>query len=274
MTRRYAFKPAESLARDADLTLQMTPLTPIASVASACKPDPIGLYWFSDLTGAFDQDVEAAYLLMEGAAGPLLGIAQVLGETCDDVTWTTAWTPASGAGGAPGLVEEGANLIVYPLADTQPGILTVSARCAGQAFGPILLTVLRYACYAYYAPCTAPENALGGWLRVPDNFVYSSYTGPLGQYGGAEGTVQIGAFAVTTLNFGNMPGVAQLWIYCNDGGDGYFVVNGDGISRRPARGPFAGPWQSAEIPVVSVTGLTSLELHSDGYNAPFYLFVK
>lgn len=172
MSRRYAFKSAEPLARDADLTLQMTPLTSTTSAARACKPAPTGLYWFSDLTGAFDQDVEAAYLLAEGAAGPLLGLARVLGETCDDVTWTTTWTPASGESGAPGLIEEGASLIVYPLADTLPGILSVTALCAGLSFGPILLTVLRYSVYCY---CPPPMSL--NWYAFATVFSAANVTG-------------------------------------------------------------------------------------------------
>lgn len=269
MSRRYAFKSAEPLARDADLTLKMTPLTPTASAATACKPAPTGLYWFSDLTGTFDQEAEAAYLLTEGAAGPLLGLARVLGETCSDVTWTTTWTPAAGAGGEPGLVEDGANLIVYPLAETALGILSVTATSAGQTFGPILLVVLRYACYAY---TTTPHN-MAGWLRVPDNFSYSSYTGPLNNYGGVDGSIQIEANEITTLLFGNMPDVTQLWVYSNDGGSGGFTANG-GALNAPARGLFSPPWLGGDANIVTVTGLSSLELRSDGYNAPFYVFVK
>lgn len=237
--------------------------------AADCTPKPTSLYWFSDLTGAFDLDVEAAYLLTEGAAGPLLGVARVLGETCDAVTWTTVWTPASGTGGDPALVEDGANLLVYPLADTLPGILSVTATCAGLTFGPILLTVLRYTCYAY----PLPLNNMAGWFRVPDNFSYSSYTGPLGQYGGAEGLIMIGAYQITTLLFGTMPDVTQLWIYSNDGGDGRFAANG-GALNLPSRGLFSPPWLGGGADIITVTGLSSLELRSDGYNAPFYVFVK
>jgi hypothetical protein len=119
-------------------------------VSVECEPDVTGLFWFSDSTGAFDQDVEAAYLLAEGAAGPLLGLAKLVGETCDlPVTWTKTWMPESGTGGDPGYFEDGARLVVYPLADTVPGVLEVSAEHDGQSYGPILLTVLRYSCYCY-----------------------------------------------------------------------------------------------------------------------------
>lgn len=135
--------------RRLDLTL---PLAPQAVPAPPpCHPAPTGLYWFSDVTGGFTEVSEAAYLLPEGAAGPVLGVAQMLGETCGDVQWSHQWTPESSAGGAPELVDDGAHLIVYARADTVPGILAVSARSAGQSFGPILLTLLRSSGYSYSA---------------------------------------------------------------------------------------------------------------------------
>lgn len=127
------------------------PLGPSAAAPiPICEPAISGLYWVSDESGQYDQDVEAAFLLDMGAAGPTLAVAGLVGEDCRlPVTWTKVWTPASGTGGEPGTLEDGARLIVYPLADTAPGALEVSAEHDGQTYGPILLTVLRYACYAY-----------------------------------------------------------------------------------------------------------------------------
>lgn len=118
-----------------------------------CRPAPLGLYWFSDATGDFTEVSEAAYLLDSGPAGPALGVARVLGETCGQTVWTTEWSPQAGSGGAPGLFEDGDNLIVYPLPDTQPGILSVSAQCGERFLGPVLLTVLRYQCGYSYCDC-------------------------------------------------------------------------------------------------------------------------
>lgn len=177
--RRYGTRSDSTVVpgNDSGLSLVMQPVAEACAevVSVECEPDVTGLFWFSDSTGAFDQDVEAAYLLAEGAAGPLLGLAKLVGETCDlPVTWTKTWTPASGSGGDPGYFEDGARLVVYPLADTVPGVLEVSAEHGGQSYGPILLTVLRYSCYCYYgttiiayewypfSPTLIPTTNIGG----------------------------------------------------------------------------------------------------------------
>lgn len=129
------------------LTLQPTaePVEPVEPIPD-CESAISGLYWFSDSTGQFDQSVEAAYLLDTGPAGPTLAVAGLVGEDCRlPVTWTMTWTPASGTGGEPGILEDGTRLVVYPLSDTEPGILEVTAEHDGQSYGPILLTVLRRA---------------------------------------------------------------------------------------------------------------------------------
>ncbi len=260
--------------QDAGLKLTLQPAPPQPEPAPPCEPAPEALLWFSDITGDYTEESEAAYLLAEGAAGPVLGVARVLGETCGEVSWSHAWTPAAGTGGAPGIIENGPDLIVYPLEATAPGIIEVSAICAGKAFGPVLLTVLRYSCYGY-AYCAPPpvENNLGGWLRLPDNFQHAGYAGPLQSYGGSGGAIQIGPNETTTLFF-DLPDVSQLFVHCNDGGMGYFVINGDGLQRWPQRGVFVPPWLDAGAPTVEIAGLSTLELHSDGYNAPFFIFVR
>lgn len=163
--------------KDAGIKLVLQPLAEAAeqSEIAPCQPIVDGLFWFSDSTGEFDQVAEAAYLLAEGAAGPLLGIAKLAGEPCDlPVTWAKAWTPATGTGGDPGYLEDGASLLVYPLAETVPGVLEVTAEHGGQSYGPILLTVLRYSCYCYYgttiiayewypfSPTLIPTTNIGG----------------------------------------------------------------------------------------------------------------
>ena len=171
-------------------------------------------------------------------------------------------------------IESGARLVVYPLAATAPGVLEVTAEHGGQSYGPILLTVIRYACYAYSAPC-AVQNELGGWLRVPDNFAYSSSSGSaITQYGGADGSILIGASGATTIHYSAMSGVSEVYVYCNDGGDGYFIVNGDTVHRANQRGAFAPPWLFPATPTVTVSGLSSIQLVSDGYGSPFYVFVR
>ncbi len=159
--RRWPLKPTNIIpGQDTALTLRLTPqgVAPAPAPVADCDPAITGLRWFSDATGLYDQTVEAAYLLTEGAAGPVLGVAALVGEDCRlPVTWTTDWTPASGTGGAPGYFEDGGRLVVYPLADTAPGVLEVTAEHDGKSYGPILLTVLRYSCYCYcYGSAAAP----------------------------------------------------------------------------------------------------------------------
>lgn len=159
--------------REIALTVPLGP--PASEPIPDCDPDVSGLFWFSDSTGLFDQDVEAAYLLTEGAAGPVLAVAGLVGEDCRlPVVWTKTWTPASGDGGDPGYLEDGARLVVYPLADTAPGVLEVSAEHDGQRYGPILLTVLRYSCYCYCYGAT--ERSLQ-WFDFQTVF---SASGPAG----------------------------------------------------------------------------------------------
>lgn len=176
--RRWPLKPTSIIpGQDTALTLRMTPQgvtpEPVEPVPD-CEPAITGLFWFSDSTGLFDQDVEAAYLLAEGAAGPVLGVAGLVGEDCRwTVNWTTAWTPASGTGGDPGYLEDGGRLVVYPLADTAPGVLEVSAEHGGQSYGPILLNVLRYSCepplqwFDFHAVFAASGTAGIAWTANP-----------------------------------------------------------------------------------------------------------
>lgn len=265
--RRYGTQSQRVTVPGQDAGLRLT-LRPTQGLAVApCAADIAGLFWFSDVSGQFDQIAEAAYLLAEGAAGPALGVAGVLGERCDlPVTWRVTWTPASGSGGDPGFFEDGVRLVVYPLATTMPGIAEISVERDGRQYGPIMLTVLRYACYV--------SNSLGGWLRVPENFPFDSYAGSVNQYGGADGGIVIGSGATTILSYANMAAVTRVWVYSNDGGSGYFVVNGDTVPHANNRGAFDPPWQNPAADVVTVSGLTSIELNSDDYNAPFYVFVQ
>ena len=275
--RRYGTTTETTVVpgKDAGLAITLQPLAEACAEVVAptpCAPSITGLHWFSDASGLFDQDVEAAYLLAEGAAGPVLGVAGLVGEDCRlPVTWTKTWTPASGTGGDPGTLEDGARLEVYPLSDTVPGVLEVSAEHDGKTYGPILLTVIKYACY--YISCPPPASNISGWLRLPDAYGYSGHTGdPIQWYGTNDGSIGVAPTNVVTLNFASIA-ATQIWIYCNDGGLGYYKVNGDGVTRYPQRGAFSPPWAGSGTPV-SITNLSSLELHSDGYGSPWYVFIR
>lgn len=186
--------PGREIALTLPMGLSPTPCPEVAPCVSAIQ----GLFWFSDLTGDFTEISEAVYLLAAGAAGPLLGMARVLGETCGEVAWSHQWTPADGAiGGGPGLVNDGARLIVYPLATTVPGLLSVSATVAGQSFGPIVLTLLRYVCGYGYTDPTPPAPS----LRWEDGS--TAISAPAGS--------SIAAHTATLLNWPE--GVAFDWVY-------------------------------------------------------------
>lgn len=157
--RRYGTPPPGVTVpgRDAGLNLRLRPLEPCPE-PEPCVPRVTGLFWFSEASGGFAAPVEAAYLLPDGAAGPVLAVAALTGETCGEpIAWATVWTPETEDGGPPGVYEDGARLIVYPLADTAPGLLEVVATHRRQSYGPILLSVLRYECapgYGYESPFT------------------------------------------------------------------------------------------------------------------------
>jgi len=155
--------------------------------APPCVPDPIGLFWFSEATGDFTESAEAAYVLVPEAdpfdpAGPLVAQARMIGETCGAVVWSWTWTPAplpdpppEGAVLAvmPGLLEDGANLLVYPVPGYGAGDLAVTAKCAGRTFGPILLTLLPKESGGGGAPC-CPEPSAGQYqsATIGDHAAY------------------------------------------------------------------------------------------------------
>ena len=144
----FPLKPAG--AKTVGVTYKMARL-PVAAESDA--PAPASMLWFSDLFGAFGATSEAAYLLPEpdNAAGPVLGVVGFSGDIGGaTVVWSTEWTPEIGEGGDPGITIDGGRLIAWPRASTQPGILLVSATVNGRRYGPIAMTVLRYAgsyCY-------------------------------------------------------------------------------------------------------------------------------
>lgn len=149
--RRYGQTTERVTVPGVDAGLKLT-LQPAVAPAAPCQPAPTGLYWFSDLTGDFTEISEAAYALPPAGDPPVadsvsavLGLARVLGETCDAVEWRSTWTPDDAAD-APRVAELGATLAVYPAATGGPGTLTVTASCNGQTFGPISLTLTEKAC--------------------------------------------------------------------------------------------------------------------------------
>lgn len=167
--RRYGQTTDRVTVPGVDAGLKLT-LQPAVVAAAPCQPIPTGLYWFSDLTGDFTEVAEAAYVLPPAGDPPVadsvsavLGLARVLGETCDAVEWHTAWTPDEDAD-APRVAELGATLAVYPAATGGPGVLTVTAVCAGQPFGPISLTLAKKYCGPDIRGLCVWKTDLGGHM--------------------------------------------------------------------------------------------------------------
>lgn len=162
--------------RDIALTVSL------GGAAPGCEPEITGLFWFSDASGAFDAEAEAAYLLPEGGAGPTIAAAKLLGETCGaDITWATSWTPDDVDGEAPGIWSDGADLIVYPQADTKTGALSVTAATSGITYGPILLTIIRYSCAVPIEWESASHEPL---IEVDGGWYYD------GEYQGCDGCIR------------------------------------------------------------------------------------
>lgn len=180
--------------RDIKLTLalQPQPITPLMEPSAAepvvCVPDIEGLFWLSDADGTFSETAEAAYLLPlpDQAAGPVLAVAGLIGETCGALAdWKTGWDPASGFGGAPGVYKDGNRLLIWPKEDTEPGLLSVKATVNQRTYGPILLTLLRYECVCYGSGgSVVPEvwglNPLRWESGMTEEFYTSTFLGPDG----------------------------------------------------------------------------------------------
>lgn len=128
--------------------------------------------------------------------------------------------------------------------------------------------VIASASYYYTISSGSNSTNIGGWLRVPDNFNYTSATGSMQWYGGLDGSIGAYSNNTLTLTFNNLP-FTQLWVYSNDGGNGTYRVNG-GASRYYNRGAFYPPW-SGGTPI-DIAGLSSIEINTDGYGAPVYIF--
>lgn len=231
--------------KDAGLAITLQPIAECAEVSAQCEPAITGLYWFSDSTGLFDQDVEAAYLLTEGAAGPVLAVAGLIGESCDlPIAWTKVWTPASGEGGDPSYLEDGARLVVYPLADTAPGVLEVTAEHDGNEYGPILLSVLRYSCYCY---CYGATERTLQWFDFQTVFSASAEAGiawtanpkactPASNSGQCNATLSLNAgyeLPSDTVNVrliyapSGSPGYWEFRFYMNTVADSFYVYSTD-----------------------------------------------
>jgi len=138
-------------------------LTPVSTV-DPCVPDITQLLWFSDQTGAYSEALEVALLFNDGSANPALAVAQLLGENCDqEITWSAIWENSGGGDDAePGVyaVDNDAVLIVYQLAGTGPGVLSVSATVGGALYGPIdLMIEMGCGIGDYYGTCILQ------WLR-------------------------------------------------------------------------------------------------------------
>lgn len=167
-------------------------------------------------------------------------------------------------------------IFVYPRDDNadEAGVLTVVAvlkkGAETVAVSNEIYLIVTSASYYYTVSQGGGSNNIGGWVRVPDNFGNTGYTGSLGWYGGLDGSIGIPANSSLFMTFDIS--ASELWVYSNDGGSSTYVVNNDGISRSPARGAFSPPWSGGTS--IPISGLTSIAFNSDGYGSPWYVFVK
>lgn len=267
----------------------LTPIAPAVAEVPPCRPNPAGLYWFDADSGAFDSLSEAALLERYSDNVPIIPDfvltkppyrfhAQLQGELClcggYAVEWRVEWSGTR----PPHHSESGGNLFVYPRDDNadEAGVLTVVAvlkkGVETVAVSNEIYLVITSASYYYTVSQGGGSNNIGGWLRVPDNYSYSEIIdNGLQWYGENDGNIGIIANGNVRLGFDGIT-AAVIWVYCNDGGSGYYIINDDGIPRSPARGTFSPPWIGG-IPV-SIDGLAAIELQSDGYGSPWYVFVK
>lgn len=265
-------------------------LTPIATAVAEsppCRPNPAGLYWFDADSGAFDSLSEAALLERYSDNVPIIPDfvmtkppyrfhAQLQGDLClcggYAVEWRVEWSGSS----PPHHSESGGDFFVYPRDDNadEAGVLTVVAvlkkGVETVAVSNDIYLVITSASYYYTVSQGGPVNNIGGWVRVPDNFGNTGYTGSLSWYGGLEGSIGVPANSSLSMTF-NIS-ASELWVYSNDGGGGTYIVNNDGNIRHPARGAFSPPWGSGTP--IPISGLTSITFISDGYGSPWYVFVK
>lgn len=203
--------------------------------------------------------------------------AKLLGELClcsdHTVEWLVEWSGTH----PPGYdTTDKGEIFVYPRDDNadEAGVLTVVAvlkkGAETVAVSNEIYLIVTSASYYYTVSQGGGSNNIGGWVRVPDNFGNTGYTGSLGWYGGPDGSIGIPANSSLFMTFDIS--ASELWVYSNDGGSSTYVVNNDGISRSPARGAFSPPWSGGTS--IPISGLTSIAFNSDGYGSPWYVFVK
>ncbi len=138
-------------------TYTVTPSAGANGTISPSTPQTVN----SGSTTAFTVTPSGGYTTSVGGTcgGSLVGATYTTNAITANCTVSASFSTTTT--GAPGYFEDGARLVVYPLADTVPGVLELTAEHDGKSYGPILLTVIRYACYAYSTPAT-PPNELGG----------------------------------------------------------------------------------------------------------------
>lgn len=269
-------------------------LSPVPEPAVAeplpCEMFPKGLYFYNTESGDYDLTAEAGLLETytdNVSITPDFTLtkptyqwsAKLLGELClcsdykveFDVSWSDEFPP--------GHDTSSNEIFIFPRDDNkdESGVMTIVARLKDET-GVVVYTsneiylVITSASYYYNISQGGTTNSIGGWLRLPDNYVYVSVQNYSGfqWYGGLAGDIGISANGHIKLTF-SASTITQIWVYCNDGGSGYYKVNNGG-NRYPKRGAFSPPWQGGTAETIS--GLSSLEMWSDGYGSPWYVFVK
>lgn len=270
----------------------LTPAAATIQEALPCTATPGGLFWYNPETAQFDLLSEAALLEQYSDNVPQIPDfvltrppyrfhAQLQGELClcadHAVKWRVEW---NGSGeNPPHYSTAGSDFFVYPRDDNrdESGVLTVIAalKKSGSTIyvSNEIYLIVTSASYYY----TISQNLIdypSGWLRLPDNYSYSDIVDnnhSLLWYGMNDGNIGIAANGVVRFGFIRIA-ITEIWVYYNGGGNGYYILNDDMLNHFPVRGEFVPPWKGG-MPI-SIDGLTSIELHSDGYESPWYVFVK
>lgn len=291
--RRYGQSTTNNIAIKGNDTGFSAFLSPVPEPAVAeplpCEMFPKGLYFYNTESGDYDLTAEAG--LLESytdnvSITPDFTLtkptyqwsAKLLGELCLCSDYTVEFDVGWSDEFPPGYDTSSNEIFIYPRDDNkdEAGVMTIIAKLKDET-GVVVYTsneiylVITSASYYYNI------GSGGGsyWINLPINFGpyqvdYTAY--PPDSYGNTpDGCIQFYPNSTVTFLFSNASSLKEIYIYCNDGGSGWFKVN-NGSTRYPQRGAFYPPWKGGTS--VAISGLTKLELHSDGYGSPWYVFVK
>lgn len=251
-------------------------------VEPVCEFNPKGLYWYSEETGLYDSKAEAG--LLENYSDNVdvtpdfvltkpqyHWTAKLLGELCDyRIDFVANWS-----GDFPPHYDYSDNgeLFVFPRDDNkdEAGVMTITARVLdGNAViytSNEIYLVITSASY-YYTVSQGGGGLSGLWVNAMNNYT-PGYEILDGSYSPEITVNYIQAYPYSRMIFYfNVPNATRISTYCNDGGGGWYKING-GPQLSNNRGAMR-----IESPGISITGLTTIEIEWDGYGSQFWLWIK